>query len=35
MKGKDNDGFFGAFITILIIIGVVIGLFYLGLALTR
>lgn len=35
MKEKDNGGFFGIIVTILIVIGVVIGLFYLGLALTR
>lgn len=35
MKEKDKGGFLGAIITILIVIGVVIGLFYLVLALTR
>lgn len=35
MKEKDGDGFIGIIIKILIGLGVVIGLFYLILALTR
>lgn len=35
MKEKDRNGFIGIIIKILIGLGVVIGLFYLVLALTR